>query len=169
MKSRDRLQVRNSGVDDERAQIEAKDGSYLGRFRCVDLQHVVQFRGQRFPCVVTETVLYMYNTFSADSTRKMIVMCRNFLQISKLPSIPFCPRWVYQVVFTQCSNVIQAHKLFMNSWTARRRLHFCVNPRMGMFSAQDLVSSGASECQRPSRTAISCRELHHARGRGAVI
>ncbi|XP_017325371.2 protein mono-ADP-ribosyltransferase PARP4 isoform X2 [Ictalurus punctatus] len=33
VKSRDRLQVRNSGVDDERAQIEAKDGSYLGRFR----------------------------------------------------------------------------------------------------------------------------------------
>ncbi|XP_053483538.1 protein mono-ADP-ribosyltransferase PARP4 isoform X2 [Ictalurus furcatus] len=33
VKSRDWLQVRNSGVDDERAQIEAKDGSYLGRFR----------------------------------------------------------------------------------------------------------------------------------------
>ncbi|KAF4087248.1 hypothetical protein AMELA_G00093690 [Ameiurus melas] len=33
VRSRDRLQGRNSDVDDERARIEATDGSYLGRFR----------------------------------------------------------------------------------------------------------------------------------------
>lgn len=59
LKSREQPQAQINSIHDEKAKIQVNDGTYLGRFRYVDLQHVDQMV-ENVLYFVTEHMLYIY-------------------------------------------------------------------------------------------------------------